>query len=479
MKKKKKKINIIDKNNPYFKKFWIPSDNILDIIDIDKSLDNTWFSSIVRESMNKNEYLVDNLSKIDYSDNQLRCKKIELFPTKKQKKILNNWSNIYRYYYNQTIKYTKRHNIYNFYKLRSMIKKNTNKDIKYKINKSKIPSHTIDNAIHDVCKAFKSAIENLKAGNIKFFRLRYKKQKSPRQTIALESSCFSICKETNKCVANYKKLEDKNNDPESYIKYLFGFKIKDDIVINKDKLKNSFCTSIFGKYFNTSESIKEINHDVRLSFHQHRNKFFLFVPYEKINKIDHNQNDICSLDPGKRVFQTCYCSNEIIEIGNDCSKRLEKEFRRLDRYTKLRNKKYCYKKKYHQIENKIENLIDELHYKTCNYLCKRYKCIMIGKLSTKDTNCKKTSKLNSMTKRILSRLSHYRFRMRLKSKCEEYGVKYLEVDEGYTSKTCGWCGTINNNLGANKVFSCNSCKIVIDRDINGARNILIKNYDKI
>ncbi|RHZ62220.1 hypothetical protein Glove_341g17 [Diversispora epigaea] len=44
----------------------------------------------------------------------------------------------------------------------------------------------------------------------------------------------------------------------------------------------------------------------------------------------------------------------------------------------------------------------------------------------------------------------------------------------YTSKTCGNCGFIKKNLGESKTFRCDSCDLVIDRDVNGARNILLK-----
>ncbi len=47
-------------------------------------------------------------------------------------------------------------------------------------------------------------------------------------------------------------------------------------------------------------------------------------------------------------------------------------------------------------------------------------------------------------------------------------------DEWYTSKTCSMCGCKNENLGGSKIFNCNKCKITMDRDYNGARNIMLK-----
>ena len=57
--------------------------------------------------------------------------------------------------------------------------------------------------------------------------------------------------------------------------------------------------------------------------------------------------------------------------------------------------------------------------------------------------------------------------------------KMIECSEEYTSKTCGGCGRLNHSLGSKKVFECSHCKIVMDRDINAARNIFIKNYQKV
>ena len=52
----------------------------------------------------------------------------------------------------------------------------------------------------------------------------------------------------------------------------------------------------------------------------------------------------------------------------------------------------------------------------------------------------------------------------------------VEVGEAYTSRTCGLCGTLNHDLGGAKTFQCvdEHCGVQIDRDVNGARNILLR-----
>ncbi|CAG8820724.1 12399_t:CDS:1, partial [Gigaspora margarita] len=48
----------------------------------------------------------------------------------------------------------------------------------------------------------------------------------------------------------------------------------------------------------------------------------------------------------------------------------------------------------------------------------------------------------------------------------------------YTSKTCGFCGYVYRKLGGSKIFHCPECKTELDRDINGARNILLRYFTK-
>ena len=87
----------------------------------------------------------------------------------------------------------------------------------------------------------------------------------------------------------------------------------------------------------------------------------------------------------------------------------------------------------------------------------------------------KGKKINRKTKRALYVFKFYQFKQRLINKGKEKNCSIEIVTEEYTSKTCGRCGTINENLGGSKKFECGKCGLKIDRDLNGARNILIKN----
>jgi len=184
----------------------------------------------------------------------------------------------------------------------------------------------------------------------------------------------------------------------------------------------------------------------------------------------------------------------------------EKEIRRLQRIfnkgqnkkgKKLKNKKKI-QKKIRRKYNKINDIVKELHNKTALFLCKNYEKVLIPEFETqkmvKNKIIKKENisreelkeklkeytkerRLDGRVKFCLNMLSHYRFRQHLINKSNEYGCKIYIVTEEYTSKTCTKCGHISE-IYKNRIKDCEKCKYKINRDINGARNILLKNIKK-
>ena len=103
-----------------------------------------------------------------------------------------------------------------------------------------------------------------------------------------------------------------------------------------------------------------------------------------------------------------------------------------------------------------------------------FKKIHLPNFSSKDMSSKR-SRLNKKTKCEMLRLGHYRFRVRIMDKLKD---KVIICTEEYTSKTCTKGGTIDDKLGGAEVFKCknSNCNLRINRDINGVRNILLKNH---
>ena len=70
------------------------------------------------------------------------------------------------------------------------------------------------------------------------------------------------------------------------------------------------------------------------------------------------------------------------------------------------------------------------------------------------------------------------FIRQMKYKCEERGIEFILVGRWYpSSKTCSCCGTIKKDLKLkDRVFKCDHCGLVIDRDFNASLNL--ERYDR-
>jgi transposase, IS605 orfB family len=75
----------------------------------------------------------------------------------------------------------------------------------------------------------------------------------------------------------------------------------------------------------------------------------------------------------------------------------------------------------------------------------------------------------------------YEFRRQIEYKAELYGIKVVIADRFYpSSKTCSCCGNVKRDLTlSDRVYSCDECGNVIDRDINASINLAKYNIDGI
>src|ERR1700689_4551270 len=133
---------------------------------------------------------------------------VQLLFTDQQRLIIDKWLEAHRLMYNATLHYYKQFH----YKNRNTDKKISYsfktirtyhiKNIKDKIiensvinlpdeKKLYVRSHILDSAISLVCNNYKSAISNLKAGNIKQFRIRYWRKNQLQKSMEVETASFS------------------------------------------------------------------------------------------------------------------------------------------------------------------------------------------------------------------------------------------------------------------------------------------------
>jgi IS605 OrfB family transposase len=245
----------------------------------------------------------------------------------------------------------------------------------------------------------------------------------------------------------------------------------------------SFINKIKSKYSYTNKDHKRVNisfsninskkRGLEIIYEKDTGKYYIHYPVEKdwfptTDKRNDNQikftvnkNRVISLDPGIRKFLVGYDpKGKSVIIGEGASKELTGLLLEID------------KNPSQLLWRKVKNLIDELHWKTINYLINNYDTIILPDFRVSQMITSK--KLSRMTKRLMCQFSFFKFKEKLKCKCNWYNKKLIIVDESYTSCTCTNCGFINETKGK-ETLNCVSCYLNIDRDIAGSRNIFIKN----
>lgn len=429
--------------------------------------------------------------------------KIRIFPDNKQINVIDKWLK-------ECIK------VYDF----CVNKYNTNKN--YFVNMDRSDKIKIFNDLYgnnelevydmltDEVRIFfsnlKSCNTNITNGNIRHFTMK-SKDVSKSQSIFLPKTCI---KKNGFYISYLGKMKGMNNIKKLDLSTICDSRLTIDksgknneyylcITYNqKNKEKtNKFSVvaldpgeKIFQTYF-SQEGYGNIGINIR-------NKI---LPFEQ--KIRRYQRILKNkINDRKKINNIKLCDYKLKKMKEKGKQFIKKTFRDnsiLVNKKNIKNKiKKCYKK--------IKNIVKELHNKTALYLVKNYHRILLPKFETQnmvknkkftkdyfnklnlkkgEEECKKEIKqvykqrrLNGRVKFVLNNLSHYKFKLHLSNKCKEYGSELIEVTEEYTSKTCTNCGIQSQNYSKERVKSC-ECGYKIDRDINGSRNIMIKNICKV
>jgi len=396
-----------------------------------------------------------------------RVKKIIVIFNKEQTDIIQNWIKECKKIYNFCVDKLATNNTY-FNKGFASIKAEILNSI-YGNNTKSTPYDVLSDEIRVFCSNLKSCFTNLKNKNIKKFKIN-------------------------------KKLKINNN-------YSL-------LIPSKSIQQNGIFRTILGKIENFNITDK-ITHDCRLFYNAYENNYTLMIPTDIKCTYNYDKKEaICAIDPGEKKFIQFAGLQSYGYIGKNMRKIILKNRNKISRYQKIlskkKNKKGNKLKNRKHIINKIrklykknKNIVKELHNQSANYLCKNYNKILIPKFETqkmikhkkefkqykldfinngtsneeKKENAKKFTKrcrLNKNVKYVLNTLSHYQFRQHLLNKSKEHGCMVKIITEEYTSCTCSNCGHMSSNYEY-RLKKCDNCGYKIDRDLNGAKNILLKN----
>jgi len=253
------------------------------------------------------------------------------------------------------------------------------------------------------------------------------------------------------------------------------------------------ATRVLGKIHLTETIPQEaINKSCIITYDKGR-WFIQVQQHIKINAEIQGDVKCVAIDPGVRTFATCYSDSEVIIAGDNFSKEvlfpLMKRIDRLLRKRKLientkRDEEQWYQDKIKGIDKKIDrlkskkdDLLLDLHNRLAYELVQKYDVIFLPTFETQKMSRKKGRRIRRRTTREMLSLGHYEFKLRVKWYAKKYGKHIVDCNESYTSKTRSWDGVIDDKLGGKK--SITDGKIIVDRDINGARGIFLKQLNKV
>jgi len=299
-----------------------------------------------------------------------------------------------------------------------------------------VPFQVKSIAVKDACLAFTAQKLRVKQGIIPSFEMHFRSRRNPTQ------SCFI---------------------PHSAIKPTGDRSI-------------GIYPRIAGDLW-AAEPVPQQHRDSRLVWDN--GAWYLSVSFSvTMHKTTENQGRMVALDPGVRTFLTFYSPALVGKIGDQSQQRIVRLLFHLDRLMGRRAKADGRGKRrltlgINRLRRKINNLIDELHWKSIRFLLDNFDVICIPAFSAKEMSCRAKRRLRKKSVRSMLGLAHSRFRMRLIAKADQEGKTVRIINEAYTSKTCSWSGEIIANLGGRRVIN-GSDGVSMDRDINGARGIYLR-----
>lgn len=182
-----------------------------------------------------------------------------------------------------------------------------------------------------------------------------------------------------------------------------------------------------------------------------------------------DQSRAVGLDAGLKDFL-------ILSTGEKVSN--PRFYRKMERKLRRAQKTMSRRKPGSKRRQKAKLRVARIHRKTAN--CRKD---FLHKLSTDivrrfDVVCTEDLCVKGLAKTKLAKsfmdAAHGEFRRQIEYKCEWNRKHFVKVGRFFpSSKTCRSCGAVNGRLTlTERQWVCPSCNVVLDRDLNAARNIL-------
>jgi transposase len=210
-------------------------------------------------------------------------------------------------------------------------------------------------------------------------------------------------------------------------------------------------------------------------------RYFLLVPVAATTDVpaDKMRRPAVGVDPGVRKMMTTYDTNGVAAfLGVSRTDRLVGLWRRMEKLRAGRKTMdalgvHRSRKKIKKAKALYSDIKNDMHWQLAAYLSTRHSAVFFQKPDLREWT--KTQRANGSVRLAASGMGL--FLERLKEACAKRGTWLPDVDENYTTKTCSACGAVKWDVGSAEVFECDYCHAKMDRDVNGAKNMLLKHID--
>ncbi len=336
------------------------------------------------------------------------------------------------------------------------------------------PYNLKDGALKEALAAIEGGLSRQDQGK-KAGKFSFRLKKDAKQILTVQPA--NIQKKTWFLYSSILFPSKKEGKKQDYSKYLPKIR----------KNTNAVMTFDGGKQLSTSV----------LVYHKRLRQYTLNVNYTY--ELDANalvrenqaglEKHVVSLDPGVKTFNSCYSPtmNMVCKVASYDYERLVRLANAYAKVqgiaSKLKGKERKHRKAHlvraqAKIFKKIQCLKREVHYKLASWLTTLFDIIIVPPFNQQ--NCmarKKKTWTHKETRKNILTWAHCRFRNVLTYLAKQRGKEVVIQNEAYTTKTCSGCGWINEKVGNKDVFRClnTECEVTcMDRDTNGARNILLR-----
>ena len=137
---------------------------------------------------------------------------------------------------------------------------------------------------------------------------------------------------------------------------------------------------MFGDFkfiYDNKEYTLDWNNTVKILYKSDIHKYYLLVS-KKIELKQSNNSKYIAIDQEIKPFISCRTNNELIHFGNYTSKMIGKYLKKIDNINKLSNLSKVKKRKIEKKYNlKINNKVNETHWKIIKYITNNYKYVII------------------------------------------------------------------------------------------------------